>query len=187
MSSLLKLVVWMELVFWYRRIAKGSQDRFVCTVLVWSTTKPYGTGKNRFRRSAFGQIVVMNSFLFNILQCSSFYSLLVLRYTLGRGGDESNILFDQQDQKHKLYRIERGGEVQLYWLVYPQGNASCARSTSCVSHFEPQLLYQGFTCLFTFGTNVGNCWTHSLNRQLSTLWVNSTLRVKGSMERLEYM
>ncbi|OAO14070.1 lipoyltransferase [Blastocystis sp. ATCC 50177/Nand II] len=32
-------------------------------------------------------------------------------YTLGRGGDESNILFDQNDHKHTLYRIERGGEV----------------------------------------------------------------------------
>ena len=33
------------------------------------------------------------------------------RYTLGRGGDEQNILFDLHDNKHKLFRIERGGEV----------------------------------------------------------------------------
>ncbi|CBK22396.2 Lipoyltransferase [Blastocystis hominis] len=32
-------------------------------------------------------------------------------YTLGRGGDESNILFDQNDKQHKLFKIERGGEV----------------------------------------------------------------------------
>ena len=35
------------------------------------------------------------------------------RYTLGRGGDEQNILFDLHDNKHKLFRIERGGEVRL--------------------------------------------------------------------------
>lgn len=39
------------------------------------------------------------------------YPLLDYRYTLGRGGDESNILFDQKDPQYKLYKIERGGEV----------------------------------------------------------------------------
>ena len=41
----------------------------------------------------------------------SFLYKYIIRYTLGRGGDESNILFDQSDSSRKLFKIERGGEV----------------------------------------------------------------------------
>lgn len=40
-------------------------------------------------------------------------SILSSRYTLGRGGDESNILFDQNNTSRKLFKIERGGEVDI--------------------------------------------------------------------------
>lgn len=43
---------------------------------------------------------------------------IIYSYTLGRGGDESNILFDQNDHTHKLFKIERGGEVDLLYIIF---------------------------------------------------------------------
>lgn len=76
------------------------------------------------------------------------YPLLDYRYTLGRGGDESNILFDQKDPQYKLYKIERGGEVWSLARVYgDSGHPSLPGSARGVSDPWSELLWSGSTLI----------------------------------------